>query len=524
MASPIRTSSFLLSKTSFLEGRQCRLRLWLRAAGVRDVPPGGVDYDPAEDFVEQSREVERLAQGLFSSGVDVSKLSVEDERSGGERTRELMRDPRTSALFQAEFQTDQMIGIVDILDRDDDGWILYEVKASTSIKPIFHWDLAFQWLLLEECGYRVTSAKVLLLDEDYVHPGDPVNPDELLFAEDCTPVVRALLPVVRDEIESQLSVLAETEPPTVQPSKRCKANRSGRAGDRPSDCGHLHRLCQCGSQLPEHWSFQLPRLSQSQADYLLDQELVRIEDLQVEDPVANWSDLQQRVILAVQQDQVWIDHQALGAELARLQWPLAFVDFEFDPGMAVPKFPGMRPYQQIPFQWSLLIQNTPHSPLETVEPFLHDAADDPREAFLDTLLARLPDSGSIVVHYQQAEWGVLNHYHEWFSGRYDTQLADIHSRFADTCQIARDCYYHPAMRGSFSIKTLAPAVLGRGYDDLSIQDGMAAVRQWRQLIATETDAMEKDAIRRDLLAYCHRDTELMFQILETLQRLVRRPR
>jgi hypothetical protein len=522
MASPTRSSQFLLSKTSFLEGRQCPLRLWLRAGGVKEVPPGVTTFhNPAEDFVEQSREVERLAEGLFPGGLDVAEIAALDDRAAVELTRELMEDPHTLSLFQAEFRTADKIGIVDILERDEEDWILYEIKASTSVKPIFRWDLAFQWLLLEECGYPVSSAQVLLLDREYVHAGGQVDPDELLVTVDCTSIVRALLPAVREEVERQKLILLAEEPPVVQPSNRCRGNRSGKAGDRPSDCGHLHSLCHCGSGLSEHWSFKLPRLSQPQADYLLDEGLLRIEDLAPEDAAADWSELQQRVMLAVQQDEVWVDEEGLGAELDRLQWPLAFVDFEFDPGMAVPRFPGMRPYQQIPFQWSLQVQESLDSPLEDVEPFLHDAADDPREAFLESLLASLPDYGSIVVHYQQAEWGVLNHYHDWFPDRYDAQLADIRSRFADTCQIARDCYYHPAMRGSFSIKNLAPAALGRGYEDLEIQDGMAAVRQWRRLIAPETAPEERESMRRDLLAYCHRDTKLMFDILEAFRRLVR---
>ncbi len=525
MTAPTGTSSFLLSKSSFLEGRQCPLRLWLRAAGVSEIPPGVTDYhNPVEDYLKQSREVEKLAQQLFTGGVDVSELAAEEDRLGVEQTWDLVQDPQIPSLFQAEFQTDHKIGIVDILERDNDGWILYEVKASNSIKPIFYWDLAFQWLLLEECGLRVTNAHVLLLNRQYTYPGGELDPHELLWREEGTPIVRALLPSVREEVHDQLTILNRDEAPTRQPSKHCRGNRGAKAADRPSDCGHLHSLCYCGNQLPDYWSFHLPRLSQNQQALLLDEKITHIEDLKADSLVAGWTDLQCRVIEAVQQDQVWIDESGLRTELSRLEWPLSFLDFEYDPGVAVPRFMGMRPYQRLPFQWSLQIQHQPDSPLEDVEPFLHDTIDDPREAFLESLLVALPETGSIVVHYQPAEWGVLNLYHEWFPGRYDAQLASMQRRFFDTCQVARDCYYHPAMQGSFSIKALAPALLGHGYEDLSIQDGMAAVRQWRQLIATEIDEMGRNAIRRDLLAYCHRDTELMFHILVELQRLVRRPK
>ena len=81
--------------------------------------------------------------------------------------------------------------------------------------------------------------------------------------------------------------------------------------------------------------------------------------------------------------------------------------------------------------------------------------------------------------------------------------------------------YHPDQRGSYSIKRVAPLLCGRGYEDLAVSDGMAAVIAWRRGCSVAMNKTDLEQTRADLLAYCGRDTELMHLIVEAVRSLVR---
>lgn len=507
---------FRLSKSTYLQGRQCPLRLWLCSRGVNEKSLALTDApDEADDFGEQAAVVESYAHALFPRGEFGTAPTSEFSWGVAEaRTSALLEDPGITAIFQAAFATSQLVGIADILVRTPAGWTIYEVKASSKMKPIFLWDLAFQWHLVEACGHRVVQAKVLYLNKNYVFDGAVVNPANLFVEEDCTASVQELLGPARHEIDAQLKLIESDQHPREWPGRRCKANSGASEGNRPSDCMHLGSDGECGQHLPENWSLRLYRLSAPQVDQITTRQLHRIEDLPADDVDFGWSALQLRMIRATQQGRPEVDPGALQSSLAQLLWPLSFIDFEYEPAVAVPRYQGMRPNQRLPFQWSLGIQRTQGEQLEFAEPFLHSSASDPRRPFVESLLAALPRAGSIIAHSRGAEEGVLKLFLEWFPGEYDQLIAEVRGRLFDTCKLAQDGYYHPKMQCSFSIKKLAPALLGVGYEDLAIQDGMAAVRNWRRLTSPEAVVSEQD--RRDLLAYCRRDTELMHGILHEL--------
>ena len=237
-----------------------------------------------------------------------------------------------------------------------------------------------------------------------------------------------------------------------------------------------------------------------------------------EDAQAGWTENQRWAIHAVKEGTPYVDRDALAWGLSGLQWPVAYFDFEFDPGMAVPRFPGFRPYEWVPFQWSLVVQPAPGAPLEQPLAFLHLEDTDPSRRFAESLLEAVPEKGSLVAHHATAEGTVLRQLARRLGGELGTALDSLRSRLADTETIAKTGYYHRDQQGSWSIKKLAPALIGRGYDDLEITHGMAAVMAWRQAVAAEGE--ERKRLRGELLRYCARDAELMHEILEALRGLV----
>jgi hypothetical protein len=231
-----------------------------------------------------------------------------------------------------------------------------------------------------------------------------------------------------------------------------------------------------------------------------------------------WTDDQQRCIRAVKTGQPVVDVAAIRAELSKLHWPVAYIDFEFDTGMAVPRFPGCQPYDKLPFQWSMLVQERDGGPTAERGPFLHLELTDPRRPFAEALLASLPAEGSIVAHYQSAEIGVINQIADRLGGTIADHLRALVPRFFDTESLAKAGYCHADQKGSWSLKKLAPAMLGMGYEGLSVQNGLAAVAAWNKARA-ETDPAAREQLRVDLLAYCGRDTSLMHAVVLKLREL-----
>ena len=204
----------------------------------------------------------------------------------------------------------------------------------------------------------------------------------------------------------------------------------------------------------------------------------------------------------------------LAARLAELDYPVSFLDFETI-GPALPLYVGTSPYQAIPFQWSLHVQGRDGG--LTHREFLNDDAADPRERLAASLLEVVPPEGSIVA-YSPYEKKVLNRLAEAFP-RYDASLRSLIGRLYDLLPVTRQNYRHPGLDSYSLKKTLPFLVPGWGYDDLEIQEGTLASANYLRMVASGTPEEEKARIRRDLLAYCRRDTEAMVRVLGALREL-----
>ncbi len=513
----------MITKSLYLKGRQCPKRLWLASRGVQEPA-----LEPEKVWDERAREgqhVEAYAERLFPGGVAIADAGDdEDEPPAGlderaRRTGEALR--RARPVFQAHLRAGDLLAVADILEPRGSGWFLWEVKASThdpgKWTVLFDWDLAFQVLVAREVGLDVVGAGVILLSSEFVRGGGDIDPDQLLVRVDRTADVERLQPDVRGELASLRGACERSASPVELPAARCKAYRDSGDGNRPSSCGHLAREGECGKTLPGNWAGRLPGLRGARADYVYGQPGLAIEDLDPDDPARGWPRLQRLVIEAVHRGEPRVDPDRLRKGLGAIEWPVAYVDFEFDTGMAVPRFEGCRPYERIPFQWALVVQREPGARLEAPRSFLHLDADDPSRPFAESFLEAVPESGSLVAHHASAEQGVLRRLAERLGGGLGERLLALNSRFQDTETISRPGYYHPAQQGSWSIKKLAPALVGRGYEDLEIDNGMAAVLAWRKALGA--DGVERERLRAELLEYCGRDAELMHRILEALRRL-----
>jgi hypothetical protein len=196
---------------------------------------------------------------------------------------------------------------------------------------------------------------------------------------------------------------------------------------------------------------------------------------------------------------------------------LYFFDFEtIMPG--IPEFDDSKPYQQIPFQYSLHIQRTPGSELEHYK-FLGDGINDPRPDLMRAMIRELGNTGNIICYNMTFERSRIKELAKLFP-QYEKELLAINERVVDLMvPFAKRWYYHPNFKGSYSIKTVLPVLIPElRYSDLEIKEGGTASLVYSQLKGMDGDTA---ALKRDhLLEYCKMDTLAMVKIFEFIKELV----
>jgi len=228
------------------------------------------------------------------------------------------------------------------------------------------------------------------------------------------------------------------------------------------------------------------------------------------------SDQQGIQVTAIRSGKTHIERLGIKSFLSQLNYPIYYLDFE-TMGTAIPLFDDVRPYQQVPFQFSLhIIQKPGYKPRH--ESFLAEGRIDPRPEILKRLKRVLGDHGSIVAYNASFETGklrasceVYKEYSSWFE-KIEERIVDLLSPFKSFY------YYHPKQMGSASIKSVLPALTGKGYEGMDIAEGGTASNEFLRVTFGEVIAeKERSTVRKNLEEYCKLDTLAMVEIVNKLQ-------
>ena len=482
-----------------MAGLQCLKRLYLDVHHRHLADP----VDPSQQAVfDIGHVVGELARQRFPGGNLIEEKYFEQLRA--ERsTQALLSDASVPALYEAAFSFEGIRTRVDILARAEGGtaFDLIEVKSSTRFKEREHLpDVSIQLHVVEGAGVPVRHVHLMHIDTGYVYQGGDHDLERLFHLEDVTDVARDYLADVAPEsLAGMWNVLRGADTPDIETGRHCKS---------PYRCpffGHCH------ADDPEHPITELPRLSQGDEERLKD---LGIRDVgSIPPDTDGLTGLQRRVRDSVVSGTAYVDPN-LATRLSQIKFPMSFLDFETIMP-AIPLFEGTRPYQLIPFQWSLHVRGADGS--LTHRQYLHGDSEDPREGLIMSLLEAVPATGSIVA-YSGYEARVLRQLADEFP-EYQAPLLDLIERLVDLHQIVRDTYYSPGFHGSFSIKSVAPVLVpDLAYDDLDIADGLAASAAYAHLLTGNLPPPDVARIRESLLTYCARDTEAMVSAYEALVR------
>ncbi|MEZ4752263.1 MAG: DUF2779 domain-containing protein, partial [Bdellovibrionota bacterium] len=406
----------------------------------------------------------------------------------------------TAVLFEAAFLYQKTLVRVDILVKNADGsWDLIEVKSSTQLKEEHLSDVAIQRYVLEGNGLRFNKTWVMHLNRACKYP----KLENLFSKTDCTAAVEKRLSLVSDTVDKLTTALAAPHPPSVPIGPYC---------DSPRACAFKST---CWAGIPEHSVFELHGAWASTKFKLYSNGIVRISEIPVSQKVPR-SKAEQ--LQAVRTGKPVLDATGLAAFLASMQYPIYFLDFETI-GFAIPRHGGMAPYDQLPFQYSCHVLESPDGSLRHCE-YLAEGNEDCREDLAKRLISDLGSMGTIVAFNQGFEKARLAEMAE-FLPELSVAVEKVLGRFVDLKDAFTKYYYHPDFHGSFSLKEVLPALVPQmSYSGMSVSDGVSAQAAFAKLQEPSLSASQREEVRKGLLEYCKQDTLAMVELLRVLQDLV----
>lgn len=485
-----------LSKSRLIEFRQCPKRLWLQLhrPGLRE------DTAATQLAFAAGHSVGEAARALYPDGVLV-------EPPGGlaealRLTRELVAARPARPLFEATFEHQGVLVRADLLLPDDGGWTLAEVKSSGSVKGYHFEDVAIQRWVLAGAGVPLKRVELWHLDTAWTYPGCG-RYEGLLVRNDLDLPTRALEQQVPGW-GAAAKRTAEGDEPAIAMGDQCTS---------PFSCPFAaHCAAQAGPR-PEYPVSLLPNNVGKKLAAQLAAEGYR--DLR-EVPAEFLADPDLALIARVTREgEPYLDPVA-GRMVRALPFPRACLDFETI-GFAVPVWPGTRPYQQLPFQWSCHVEHA-DGRLEPLE-FLDLTGADPSRACAEALVRALPAEGVVIAYNAGFERNVITQLAQRFPDL-AAPLTRIAQRLFDLLPVVRKHYYHRDMMGSRSIKGVLPTI-GAGLDHASlgeVQDGTAAQAAYLECIAPATEPARREALAEGLRRYCALDTLGLVELARFLAR------
>jgi hypothetical protein len=483
------------SKSKLMALRQCQKRLWLEIHR----PELREDSAATQASFNIGFQVGDIARQIYDPEGAGAMIDIESEGFGQafERTKALLQTPQP--VFEAGFSANGALAFADVMRPQlHDGqlvWHMVEVKSSTSVKDYHRDDVAVQSYVARAAGVPLVSVALAHIDSSWTYPGDG-DYRGLLKENDLTAEAFARGSEVASWIAQAQKVAAADTEPEEMTGDRCWA---------PFECG-FYGYCSRNNPKPEYPVHWLPRMSSDKVRVLADQGITDMRDV----PDALLNRRQVRVKEHTANNSVFFDSAATTQALAAYPLPAYFLDFETIQ-FAVPIWKGTRPYQQIPFQFSLHVLDGNGCLSQT--PFLDLSGNDPSEAFAHALLAACVHQGPVFVYNAGFETARIRELVVRFP-ELQGELLAINDRVVDLLPLAREHYYHPSQEGSWSIKKVLPAVVPElRYDTLEgVQDGGMAMDAFLEGIHPDTRIERKAEIERQLLAYCCLDTYAMVRL------------
>ena len=492
----------MLSKSKFITGQQCHKSLWLSIKGIK---PTNLADESAKDRLKAGGQVGEVAKELFPHGQEIEYLGSDFQKMC-DLTKKAI-DAGETTLYEASFIEKGVFIRVDIMNKTSKGWDIYEVKSSSSLRSYHKEDASLQWHILQSLkDLKLNDAFVVTLNNKYLKDGD-INPAKLFTKHLLTDYVKSNQHKIENQLEDIKLVSISKNEPKVSIGAQCK---------KPHACEYLDR-CWPKSTKETNSVFNLYRLNLDKKLDFYNQGIISFEQIKHDTKL---SSTQQNQIKAHESKEPIINKSKIQSFINSVEYPISYFDFETFTD-AVPLFDSQRPHMQMPFQYSLHIQNDENELLNIDDnhfEFIADYNRDPRRFIAKSMIQNLPKEGSIMAYNESFEKSCIKNLAEYCPDLAEDLLA-LNERFVDLIIPFRGGgYYDSEFRGSFSIKKVLPAICSPhkdlDYKELVISNGGLASTSYKGLRNKSNKDSQKTL--KDLYQYCRLDTYAMYAIYQKI--------
>lgn len=490
-----------ISKAIYIEYLECAKNAWLKLHKRTELANLFTFSLTEQRLLNKGNLAELCARKLFPTGILIEKNSKD-----AVSLTALHIEQQTPILFQPTFFHDTFLVRNDVLayNKETNKWNLYEIKAKNSleenINEIDHVeDATFQAIVLKECGIELENIFIIHLNKDYIRAAD-INVKELFIINNITDKVRAREERTKLRMqEAKKSLLQDKEE-----SLTCQCIYKGRSA-------HCRTFSYSYPDVPPVSVHDIARISTKKLQPLINSSILNIDD------VPNNFDLtkiQQNQVNTYKSKAPIFDTPNIKQELNKLAYPLYFLDYE-SYSHPFPLFNGFKPWQQIPFQFSLqVITDSQATPINFE--YLHEFDSDPSEIMIKKLAEQIGSTGSIVVWHKRFEQMINNQLGERHP-EHKTFLQGLNDRIFDLEEIFKQQFYVDAnFNGKTSVKNILPVLFpDLSHKKLAIHSGDEAAEKWFSMIGTISEKEKRELIE-DLKMYCNLDTYAMYKIWQFL--------
>ena len=507
-------NNYTLTKTKIIYGQTCQKKLW---------------FDFHEPIINDSSRIrlgirfEQVVKQKYGKDLKILDLSNKEENSlveSIEKTQKAIENKDVDLIYEGHFLKFETFVRTDILKKNENGWDLYEIKATGDVKEKngefkdkYIKDVAIQAYIAESCGIPLTSVNIIYINKDFVYLGDQ-NYDELDQYEDITNEVSKEKKNIIKDIEFFKKLKEEKTPPVVSMGSHCK---------NPT-CNYFSK---CASLLPDNSVTILPRLSPKKKKDFESKGIARLEDIDPEtakELTGNQSLIYKAHMSGKEEEfrKEEFKKEMEGEGYKKFEFPYYFMDFEFIQQI-VPLIKNTRPLVDLPFQWSVHKWNSldEEIKLEDGLSFLSFQEEDIEKNFIESLLKAVGKTGTVFCHNATAEITQLKNLKKYNFSNLADQIDQLIERIRDTRTLVEKSYYSPKMKAKFGLKDVIKAIpksntdISYGKDD-GLEGGEGAQLAWAICTDPNTTKEEIENQKKLLIEYCAKDTFAMHDIVKYL--------
>ena len=488
-----------LSKSLYCNGIQCNKILWLN----KHYPEEKQEVANSS-VLDNGTEVGILAKELFGPSIDI-EFNKDLNKMIEDTNIALQKD--NIIVTEASFNYKNNFCSVDILKKNNNNYELYEVKSSTEIKDIYLHDISYQYYVLTKLGLNITKASIVYINSNYIRE-ETLELNKLFIVEDVTQIAKSKLKDVENKIKEITNYMKQKDLPEDDIGLQCV---------KPYDCPFFNF---CTKHLPKQNIFNIRRMPTKTKFKLYKEGIYTYKNLLNTNIDSKYKE---QIEYELYDKAPKINKDKIEEFINTLSYPLYFLDFETYQ-QSIPEYIGIKPYEQIPFQYSLHYIDKKNGKLQHKE-FLSEPNIDPRRALAESLVKDIPLNVTTIAYNMMFEKMIITNLANTYPDL-NNHLMNIHNNMKDLMiPFKNRDYYIKEMYGSYSIKYVLPALFPNDpsldYHNLEgVHNGSEAMNTYANLGNLSQE--EQRIVKNNLLKYCKLDTYAMVKIWDKLNKIIER--